>query len=151
MKHYLIAAASFALAAGVAEADSVAPSDVAFVDGAVMASLTGAAGNAENGRKVFANRKLGNCLACHMNEDLAEQPFHGEVGPPLDGVADRWSPEELRGIVSKSKMMFDDTIMPAFYIDTGYIRPLENFEGKSILSAQDVEDVVAYLLTLKDS
>ena len=139
-----------ALCASVAMAEEVKPMDVAFADGSVEASLTGAAGDAANGRKVFANRKQGNCLACHTNSDLSEESFHGEVGPPMDGVADRWSEAELRGIVSNSKMMFEGTIMPAFYIDSGYTRPLEDFAGKSILTAQQVEDVVAYLMTLKE-
>ena len=81
---------------------------------------------------------------------MSEESFHGEVGPPLDGVADRWTPEELRGIVSNSGQTFEGTIMPAFYIDSGYTRPLEDFAGKSILTAQQVEDVVAYLMTLKE-
>lgn len=138
------------MCASVAIAADVTPQKVAFSDGAVSDALTGSAGDAVNGRKVFANRKQGNCLACHMNADLDEQSFHGEVGPPLDGVADRWTAAELRGIVSNAKMMFEDTIMPAFYIDAGYTRPLEKFESKSILTAQQVEDVVAYLLTLKE-
>ena len=133
----------------VAFADT-APSEVKFEEGAVAMSLTGVAGDPAKGREVAMNRKLGNCLACHMNEDMAEQSFHGEVGPPLDGAADRWSEAELRGIVSNSKMVFEDTIMPAFYRDTGFTRPLDKFEGKSILDAQQVEDVVAYLLTLKE-
>ena len=133
------------MCASVAIAADVTPQKVAFSDGAVSDALTGSAGDAVNGRKVFANRKQGNCLACHMNADLDEQSFHGE-----DGVADRWTAAELRGIVTNAKMMFDDTIMPAFYIDAGYTRPLEKFEGKSILTAQQVEDVVAYLLTLKE-
>lgn len=141
---------SLIMCASVAIAADVTPQKVAFSDGAVLDSLTGSAGDAVNGRKVFANRKQGNCLACHMNADLDEQSFHGEVGPPLDGVADRWTAAELRGIVSNAKMMFEGTIMPAFYIDAGYTRPLEKFEGKSILTAQQVEDVVAYLLTLKE-
>ncbi len=136
--------------AGAALAGAVGPDDVKFEDGAVAASLTGAAGNAENGRKVFANRKQGNCLACHQNEDLRAEPFHGEVGPMMDGVADRWSEAELRGIVVNSKMTFDGTIMPSFYRTTNGARPLEKFEGKTILTAEQVEDVVAYLLTLKE-
>ena len=141
--------ASLALASG-AFAGSTTPMDVSFEDGAVAASLSGAAGDAVEGRKVFANRKLGNCLACHVNDDLSEQSFHGEVGPELNGVADRWTEGELRGIVANAKMTFEDTIMPAFYVDSGYTRSLEKFEGKSILSAQQVEDVIAYLMTLKD-
>ena len=138
------------LAMSAAHAEDVKPTNVAFADGAVEASLTGQAGDPASGRAVFANRKQGNCLACHMNGDLSEESFHGEVGPPMDGVADRWSESELRGIVSNSKMMFEGTIMPAFYIDQGYTRPLEGFAGQSILTAQQVEDVVAYLMTLKE-
>ena len=138
------------LLASSAFAEEIEPMNVAFTDGTVEASLTGVAGDAAMGRKVFANRKQGNCLACHMNADLSEESFHGEVGPPMDGVADRWSEAELRGIVTNSKMMFEGTIMPAFYVDTGYERPLDDFAGKSILTAQQVEDVVAYLMTLKE-
>ena len=150
MKYTFVTAVIAASFASATLAGEVKPMAVAFADGAVEASLSGQAGDAENGRKVFTNRKQGNCLACHENADIPEQPFHGEVGPTLDGVADRWSEGELRGIVSNAKMMFEDTIMPAFYIDAGYTRPLEKFDGKSILTAQQVEDVVAYLLTLKE-
>ena len=95
------------------------------------------------------NRKKGNCLACHVNTDMAEQTFHGEVGPELDGVADRWNTAELRGILVNSKKMFEGTIMPAFYRDSGYNRVLKKFDGKTILSAQEVEDLLAYVATLK--
>ncbi|MEO1539560.1 MAG: sulfur oxidation c-type cytochrome SoxX [Pseudomonadota bacterium] len=94
-------------------ADTIEPMNVAFMDGSVEVSLTSAGGDPVVGRQVFANRKQGNCLACHMNADLADESFHGEVGPPMDGVADRWSEAELRGIVTNSKMMFGGTIMPA--------------------------------------
>jgi sulfur-oxidizing protein SoxX len=150
MKLVLGAAFAATLTATSVYADDVKPIDVAFVDGTVEASLTGVAGDPVEGRKVFANRKQGNCLACHVNADLAEESFHGEVGPAMDGVADRWSEAELRAIVANSKMVFEGTIMPAFYVDAGYTRALEKFEGKSILSAQQVEDVIAYLTTLKD-
>ncbi len=133
-----------------ANAETVAPSDLNFIDGAIEASLTGTAGDPENGKAVFLNRKLGNCLACHMNEDLADQPFHGEVAPPLDGVADRWSEAELRGIISNPKNMFEGTIMPAFYRDSGFFRVMDSFADQPILDAQQVEDVVAYLMTLKE-
>lgn len=147
---FLIIGATAAFAA-MASADTVAPDDVAFDDyGAAAASLTGVAGDAANGRKLFANRKLGNCLACHQNDDYLEQSFHGEVGPSLNGAGDRWNEAELRGIVSNAKNTFDGTIMPAFYRTSGFYRNMEKFDGKSILSAQDVEDVVAYLLTLNE-
>ena len=146
---FLIIGATAAFAA-MASAETTAD-NVAFNDyGAVAMSLTGVAGDAANGRKLFANRKLGNCLACHQNNDLLEQSFHGEVGPTLDGVGDRWNEEELRGIISNAKNTFEGTIMPAFYRTSGFYRNMEKFEGKSILSAQDVEDVLAYLLTLTE-
>ena len=150
MKRVLGIAVTAALVAFPAVAGDVAPSDVKFNEGLVESSLTGKPGDAVTGRVVFANRKQGNCLACHANSDLSEESFHGEVAPMLDGVADRWTEAELRGIVTNAKMMFEDTMMPAFYIDAGYVRPLDDFAGKSILTAQQVEDVVAYLMTLKD-
>ena len=130
-------------------AADITPANVIFDNGAIFATLTKQAGDPEAGRKVFMNRKQGNCLACHANEDMIDQSFHGEVGPALDGVADRWEEAELRGIVVNSKMMFEGTIMPAFYKDGGFERNLKKFQGKSILNAQQVEDVVAYLLTLR--
>jgi len=140
----LMAMTSFAFAA------DVSADDVVFEDGAVAASLTGAAGDATAGRKVFANRKQGNCLACHANAEMPEQSFHGEVGPALDGVADRWEEAELRGILVNSKATFEDSIMPSFYRTENGVRPLKKFAGKTILSAQQVEDVLAYLKTLKE-
>ena len=131
-------------------AGDVMPANVVFNDGAIGVTLTAQAGDPAAGRKVFMNRKQGNCLACHANEDMSDQSFHGEVGPALDGVADRWEAAVLRGIVVNSKMMFEGTIMPAFYKDGGFERNLKKFQGKSILNAQQVEDVVAYLLTLKE-
>ena len=129
----------------------IAPSEVIADEyGAVTASLTGVSGDPTSGRKIFMNRKQGNCLACHVNSEMSEQTFHGEVGPNLDGVADRWTQAELRGMVVNSKKVFEGTIMPAFYRDSGFNRILKKFEGKTILKAQQVEDVVAYLLTLKE-
>ena len=131
-------------------ADSVAPSAVKYVEGEVATSLTGVSGDPVAGRDVFKGRKLGNCLACHMNAEMPEESFHGEVGPPMEGAGSRWSEAQLRAIVTNSKMVFEGTIMPAFYKDAGYTRPLEKFDGKTILNAQQVEDVIAYLQTLTD-
>ncbi|NNE51555.1 MAG: sulfur oxidation c-type cytochrome SoxX [Sulfitobacter sp.] len=150
MKTITTAAVLAVLVSGASWAEGIAPSKVSFDDGLVSASLTGVPGDPVNGRDVFKNRKLGNCLACHVNADMPEESFHGEVGPEMTGVADRWEEAELRGIVANSKMMFEGTIMPAFYIEEGYARPLEDFAGQSILTAQQVEDVVAYLMTLKE-
>jgi sulfur-oxidizing protein SoxX len=140
---WLIATSSFA--------GNIPPNSVVFKDGAVLASLIGGSGDPVEGRKTFINRKLGNCLACHVNANASDQSFHGEVGPSLDGVADRWEEADLRGLVINSKMMNEGTIMPAFYSLEIGVRPLKKFNGKTILNAQQVEDIVAYLLTLKEN
>lgn len=127
-----------------------APADVEIKDLSVDNPLTDEAGSAESGREIFANRKLGNCLACHANSDLEEQLFHGEVGPALDGVAGRWSEGQLRTILVNAKAVFtEQTVMPGFYsLDVGEdVR--EDLIGKTILTAQQIEDLVAYLGTLK--
>ncbi len=151
LKLGLAAACLAGAAAATAHAGNVAPMDVKFTDDGVTASLTGAAGDAVKGRAVFSNRKLGNCLACHVNAEQKEHSFHGEVGPPLDGVADRYSEAELRAIVINSKKaLTDETIMPGFYsLDLG-VRINKKFTEKTILTAEQVEDVVAYLATLKE-
>ena len=149
-----IVGATFGIAmvvtASLAFADVTSPDEVVVDNLRIETSLSGAAGDAAEGRKTFADRKLGNCLACHVNSDLSEQLFHGDVGPSLDGVGQRWKAEQLRTIVVNAKNVFTDrTIMPAFYsLDVGEdVR--EDLVGKTILTAQQVEDVVAYLTTLK--
>ena len=151
MRSLYLALTGAILTASTAFSDGLAPENVIYADGAVIEALTAQAGDPSNGRKIFMNRKQGNCLACHVNTEMNDQLFHGEVGPALDGVADRWDEHELRGIVANSKMMFEGTIMPAFYKVSGFERNIKKFQGKSILNAQQVEDVVAYLLTLKEN
>jgi len=118
-------------------------------DEAVMASLTGKAGDPVAGRKVATSRKKGNCLACHVITDLKEQPFHGNVGPPLDGLADRFSAAEVRLRIIDATELNEDTIMPPFYKVDGLHRVNKKFKNKTVLSAQEVEDVLAYVMTLK--
>jgi sulfur-oxidizing protein SoxX len=151
MRSLYLALTSAILAATTAFSEGTSPANVIYTEGAVIEALTAQAGDPGSGRKIFMNRKQGNCLACHVNTEMSDQLFHGEVGPALDGVAARWEEHELRGIVANSKLMFEGTIMPAFYKDSGFERSLEKFQGKTILNAQQVEDVVAYLLTLKEN
>ncbi len=136
------------MAAGVAVA--AGPTSVEIVDDGIPKALTAEAGSADRGREVAINRKLGNCLACHAVTKLSEQPYHGEIGPPLDGVATRWNEAQLRLIVVNSKKIFEGTIMPGFHTTEGLNRVADNFAGNTILSAQDVEDVVAFLMTLNE-
>ena len=156
MEKLLAGFAVLAFGAGMASAQEIAPTAVSYTDGAVTESLSGSAGNPDDGRKIM-DRGAGNCIACHQVTLLEELQFHGEIGPSLDGVADRWSEAELRGIVANAKMMFPETMMPSFYKTEGFIRIGNGFTGKAaegdvppLLTAQQVEDVVAFLMTLKE-
>lgn len=150
MLRSIMVAAAVAAVAAVAAAET-APDAVAIVDGRVTEPLSGAPGDAANGRKVFAGRALGNCLACHAATEQSNELFHGDVGPPMDGVGDRYSAEELRAIVVNAKAVFgDETVMPGFYSLAVGANPAEKFVGKTILTAGEVEDVVAYLTSLKE-
>lgn len=157
MKQLTSILALAALTAGAAQAaETVAPGAVTFEEGAVAASLTGAPGNAANAPDIM-NKGAGNCIACHQVTALADLPFHGEVGPSLDGAGSRWTEAELRGIVANAKMMFDGSMMPSFYKTTGFTRLGDAYTGKAhqgevapLLTAQQIEDVVAFLMTLKD-
>ncbi|MEM5472291.1 sulfur oxidation c-type cytochrome SoxX [Hoeflea sp. AS60] len=150
MKFTLGAVAAVALSTA-AFASEVAPDAVEFTDDGVTASLTGVAGDPVAGAEAFKSRKLGNCLACHVNADMSGELFQGNVGPALDGVASRWDEPQLRAIVANSKAVFTEaTVMPGFYSLKVGAHVAEDFQGKTILTAQQVEDVVAYLGTLKE-
>ncbi|TGD42447.1 sulfur oxidation c-type cytochrome SoxX [Pseudotabrizicola sediminis] len=134
-----------------------APTAVAYVDGAIEASLTGGPGDVAAGKKVMTTASLGNCVACHQIGTIPEADFQGDIAPPLDGVADRYSEAQLRGLVANAKMTFEGSFMPAFYKTEGFIRPGAAYSGKAptealppILTAQQVEDVVAYLMTMTE-
>ncbi|MBT3307002.1 MAG: sulfur oxidation c-type cytochrome SoxX [Alphaproteobacteria bacterium] len=116
--------------------------------GAIAKSLTGKSGDAAKGRKLAINRKKGNCLACHVMP-IPEQAFHGEIGPSLKGVASRLTEGQVRLRIVDPKYFNRDTIMPAFYKNTGFTRVMKKFKGKSMLSAAQIEDLVAYTMTLK--
>lgn len=146
-----LAIAATMLAPSLSSAETITPGDAKIIDGKLSKSLTGKPGDAAAGKKWFVGRKLGNCLACHVNKDTMDQQFHGEVGPAMDGVAGRYSEAELRAILVNSKAVFgDQTLMPGFYREAGLNRVGKKFKGKTILSAQQIEDVLAYLRTLKE-
>ena len=118
-----------------------------IVDDSIPVSLTGVPGDPVKGKKLAINRKKGNCLACHAMP-IPEEQFHGEVGPDLHGVGSRMTEAELRLRLVNSKALNPDTIMPAFH-KVALNRVLKKFKGKTILGAQDVEDIIAYLMTIK--
>ena len=105
-------------------------------------SLTGALGDPERGRQLLANRQKGDCLSCHKLGVMAAVADQGGIGPALDGVGNSFSRPQLRQVVVEPKAYFPDTIMPSYYRAGG--------GGEApILTAAEVEDLVAYLETLK--
>ncbi len=118
-------------------------------ESSIPTSLTGKPGNPEKGREAAVGRRKGNCLACHVMP-IPEEQFHGEVGPSLEGVGSRYSEGELRLRIVDPKVLNPDTIMPAFYKADGLHRVAKKHKGKTMLTAQEVEDIVAYLKTLKE-
>ncbi|HGG64724.1 MAG TPA: sulfur oxidation c-type cytochrome SoxX [Rhodobacteraceae bacterium] len=156
MKPAVLGMAVLFAATTALSAAEIAPGDVVFDEGAVATSLTGVPGDPANGRMVVASKKHGNCMACHTNDEMPDVGFQGDIAPNLAGVAGRYSEAQLRGILVNADITFEDSFMPSFYRVDGYIRPGKRYTGKAaddtfgpLLSAQEVEDVLAYLLTLK--
>lgn len=116
---------------------------------AITEPLGGLKGDAERGRKLVINRKKGNCLACHQMP-IPEEDFHGNIAPPLAGVGGRYNTGQLRLRVVDIKQINPASLMPGFYKNPDKLnRVAKQFQGKTPLTAQEVEDIVAYLDTLQ--
>ena len=109
--------------------------------------LTADAGDAARGRAIVANRQLGLCLLCH-SAPIPQERFQGNLAPALDGAGARWSAGQLRLRMVDAGAFNAETIMPSYYKPGGGARTPAALQDKTILSAQQVEDVVAYLQTL---
>ena len=112
-------------------------------------SLTGAAGNAVRGRAIVGSRQVGLCLLCHSGP-FPEERFQGDLAPPLAGAGSRLTEGQLRLRIVDSGRANRASIMPAYFKIDGLTRVAPAFSGKSVLSAAQVEDVVAYLQTLRE-
>ncbi len=121
---------------------------VVVVGDAIPASLTGAPGNAARGRALVVER-TSTCILCH-NGPFPEQKFQGDLAPNLAGVGSRWSAGQLRLRLVDASRLNATTIMPSYYRVDGLDRVGPAWRGKPILSAEQIEDIVAYLVTLRD-
>jgi len=118
-------------------------------DYAIDAPLCGLEGNAQRGSEIASDSSRGNCLACHQLPIPGIEAY-GTIGPPLDGIGTRQSVPMLRLRVVDWRSINPVSIMPGFYRDPRLInRPAEQYRGKTFLTAQQVEDVIAYLASLK--
>ncbi len=132
-----------------AQAQVVPPQDVTLDQHMVKIRLSPLPADPKRGARIMSDRKLGNCVACHTVSALKDVPFQGNVGPRLDGAGSRWQEAQLRALVVNPKTYFPHTVMPAYYRVDGLNRVRPDLVGTPILSAEQVEDVVAFLTTLK--
>lgn len=105
-------------------------------------------GDPARGRAIVADRQVGLCLLCHSGP-FPEERFQGDIAPSLAGAGSRWSEDELRLRIVDPARLNPKTMMPSYYRTEGLERVAPALRGKTILSAQQIEDVVAYLATLK--
>jgi sulfur-oxidizing protein SoxX len=122
---------------------------VAGGEDAMPGSLTGAKGDPARGRAIVVNRQVGLCLLCHSGP-FPEERFQGDLAPDLAGAGKRWSEGELRLRIVDSSRINAATIMPAYHRTEGLTRVAPAWRGKPVLSAEQIEDVVAFLTTLRD-
>ena len=122
---------------------------VARGEDAMPDSLTGAKGDPARGRAIVANRQVGLCLLCHSGP-FPEEPFQGNLAPDLRGAGERWSEGQLRLRIVDSGRINPATIMPAYHRTQGLVRVAPAYRAKPVLSAEQIEDVVAFLMTLRD-
>ena len=125
-----------------------APRPYEVVGNAIPKSLTGGPGDPERGRAIVVKRES-TCLLCHSGP-FPEQRFQGDLSPNLKGAGSRWSEGELRLRLVDPSRLNPATIMPSYYRVDGLNRVAQNYRGKPVLTAEQIEDVVAYLKTLRD-
>jgi sulfur-oxidizing protein SoxX len=131
---------------GSAAAQTLQPYNV--VGDAIPASLTGAPGDAVRGRALVLNR-TSTCILCHSGP-FPEEKFQGDLSPDLTGAGSRWSAGQLRLRLVDGSRLNPATIMPSYYRIDGLQRVGSAWRGKPILSAEQIEDIVAYLATLRE-
>jgi sulfur-oxidizing protein SoxX len=110
--------------------------------------LTGVAGDAARGRAVVLDRRLGMCLLCHSGP-FPEERLQGNLASDLAGVGQRWSAAQLRQRLVDPRRLNPQTLMPAYFSTEGLNQVAARWRGRTLLEAQQVEDVLAFLLTLR--
>jgi sulfur-oxidizing protein SoxX len=132
----------------LAAAGGAAAQQVVFERDAVPVPLTATPADAARGKAVFVQREKGHCILCHTVPD-PEVRFAGNVGPPMAGVGARLSAAQMRARIVDPTRLDSETVMPAYFRTGNLHRVARNYAGRTALSAQDIEDVIAYLLTLR--
>ena len=119
-----------------------------MIDDGIPVALTEQPGDAIRGRDIAANRQIGMCPLCHQIP-LANDRFLGNISTNLTGAGTRWTVAQLRLRIVNSRQLNPTSVMPAYYHVEGLTRVAATSRDKPILNAQQIEDVVAWLATLK--
>jgi sulfur-oxidizing protein SoxX len=115
---------------------------------AISQPLGGLVGDAARGRALVADRRAGLCLLCHRGP-FPEERFQGDLSTDLSGAGARWTPGQLRLRLVDARRLNPDSVMPAYHRTAGLQRVGAAWQAQPIFSAQQVEDAVAFLVTLK--
>jgi sulfur-oxidizing protein SoxX len=142
----LLVTALIGFPAAASSAEELRPYIV--VGDAIPASITGQPGDPVRGKAIVLNRNVGLCLLCHSG--FPEVRFQGDLAPSLQGAGARWSQGQLRLRLVDASRLNPATIMPPYYRVDGLTRVAPAYRGKPILTAEQIEDVVAFLATLKE-
>lgn len=119
------------------------------VGDAITAPLTDVPGDPVRGRAVVAGRQVGTCVLCHAGP-FPEERLPATIAPDLRGVADRLSPGQIRLRLVDPRRVNPDTVMPPYFSQEDLVRVGRPWQGRTALSAQQIEDAVAFLMTLKE-
>jgi L-cysteine S-thiosulfotransferase len=129
-------------------ADAQTLRSYAIVGDAIPERLTAAPGDATRGHALVMERSS-TCILCHSGP-FPELRFQGDLAPDLTGSGSRWSEGQLRLRLVDASHLNAATIMPSYYRVEGLDRVGPSWRGKPILSAEQIEDIVAYLVTLRE-
>ncbi len=140
-----LALAGLLASLGIARAEE--PRAWIVVEDAIAVSLTGQPGDVERGKKLLENRQASLCVLCHSGP-FATPQSQGNLAPNLSGVGKRLTLGQLRLRVVDSRLVNPDTIMPSYYRVESLVNVAPKFRGQALLSAEAIEDIVAYLATL---
>ncbi len=144
-------AALLVMLAGTAAAQQIqaAAQQIQVVQDGIPLALGGFAGDAQRGRAIVADRQKGLCLLCHTGP-FPEQRFQGNLAPSLAGAGARWNVAQLRLRIADSRRLNPATLMPSYYRTDDLVLVGRAWIGRPVLNEQEIEDVVAFLATLRD-
>ena len=143
-----VAAGSWLVASAPSAEEQVGLQRYEVSGDAIVRPLTGTPGDPARGQRIVGNRALGLCLLCHRGPFPEEA--QGTLAPDLAGAGARWSEGQLRLRIVDARRLNPTTIMPSYYRSDGLERVGSAWRGQPVLDAQQVEDVVAFLCTLRD-